>query len=126
LSKFNEAIKDCSDVLEIAEYLEDGIKLDKNKDACFKAYSRRSMAYNSLDDLDNALKDINLALELINDNNALKLKNEIIEKIKSKELINNIKQMEQYEDLSNNSNNIIDENKLNTMFDNFNIESFNQ
>lgn len=45
---WEEAEKDCTDVLEIAECFEEGF--EKSKDTCFKAFQRRAKARQGLRD----------------------------------------------------------------------------
>jgi predicted DNA-binding protein YlxM (UPF0122 family) len=78
--------------------LNDGIQ--GNYEICFKAYSRRAIAHKSLNQPEEALKDIDEALKLVEDLSAIKLKEQIMDQIKSGEMLSGIKQIEkQFDEL---------------------------
>ncbi|CAE8627001.1 unnamed protein product [Polarella glacialis] len=60
--RFHEAITSCNKVIEYAEIFEEGFT--KNADACFKAFTRRAMAFRALHRWEEALLDIDDALNL--------------------------------------------------------------
>ncbi|CAD8127097.1 unnamed protein product [Paramecium sonneborni] len=71
LNQFNQAIEDCSKVLEIAH--QGKYTILANSDNCFKAYLRRAFAFYKINQFDNALQDIEQAL--IIDHKNLEAKN---------------------------------------------------
>jgi len=99
--------------------LNDGIP--GNYEICFKAYSRRAIAHKSLNQPEEALKDIDEALKLVEDLSAIKLKEQIMDQIKSGEMLSGIKQIEkQFDELRNGNEN----DDANNIIDNFEIEKF--
>ena len=56
---YESAIDDCSKILEYCDVLEDGYT--KSRDAAFKAFSRRAMAYKGKEQFEEALKDVRQA-----------------------------------------------------------------
>jgi tetratricopeptide (TPR) repeat protein len=80
--KFQEAVDDCTKMLEYAEVLENGY--EQSKDANFKFFARRAMAYMGLKKYDKALTDIENAVKLFpEDKSALETRKEILQKIES-------------------------------------------
>lgn len=61
-SKFTEAESDCSRILEFSEVLEDGYT--RSRDANFKGFTRRAQARVELKKFDEAIADVESALEL--------------------------------------------------------------
>lgn len=61
-NKFNEAIKDCSEMIEFMEVLENGFK--RSKGFAVKAFMRRSQAYLELGEFQKALDDANMVREI--------------------------------------------------------------
>jgi len=77
--RYDDAIADCTRVLESAEILEDGYL--KSKDACFKALCRRAIAYKHKEEFTEALQSIEEALKLFPDEDAaLNLKKDLVTK----------------------------------------------
>lgn len=78
--QYNEAVDDCTKMLEYSEVMEDGYLLSKELN--FKFFARRAMAYEGLKKFDKALEDINEALKLIpDDKSALEAKKGIEERL---------------------------------------------
>ena len=81
LNKFDDAIKDCTKLLDYCECFEDGYV--KSKNLTFKvinynkAFLRRSVCHKELKNYDQALLDVKEALVLDNDKQAIQAKNEI-------------------------------------------------
>jgi hypothetical protein len=79
------------------------------------------MAYKSLNNPEDALKDIDEALKLVEDSSAAKLKEQIIDQIKSSEMLSGIKQIEkQFDQLRMG----VDNEEANNVIDNFEIDKF--
>ena len=77
--EFEKAVEDCSKVLQSCEVLEDGY--EKSKDACFKALSRRALAYKGKENYEDALKDAEEALKLFPEDKSIdQLKEELMAK----------------------------------------------
>lgn len=60
--RYHDAIESCNKVIEYSEIFEDGYK--KSADACFKAFTRRAVALRALHKWDEALEDLNDALQI--------------------------------------------------------------
>mmetsp|Transcript_21526 Transcript_21526/g.17870 ORF Transcript_21526/g.17870 Transcript_21526/m.17870 type:complete len:80 (+) Transcript_21526:746-985(+) len=79
------------------------------------------MARKSLNQLDEALKDIIEALKLVDDSSATKLKEQILDQIKSSDMLSGIKQIEkQFDELREG----IETDESNNIIDNFEIDKF--
>lgn len=79
------------------------------------------MAHKSLNNPEEALKDIDEALKLVEDSSAIKLKDQIMDQIKSAEMLSGIKQIEkQFDQLRMG----IDNEEANNIVDNFEIDKF--
>ena len=63
LEDWNGAVEDCTQVLEYCELFQDGFL--KSKDLCYKALSRRGIAFRGLRSHELAIKDFESALELV-------------------------------------------------------------
>jgi tetratricopeptide (TPR) repeat protein len=82
--KFQEAVDDCTKMLEYAELLENGY--EQSKDANFKFFARRAMSYMGLKKYDLALLDIQNAIKLFpDDKSAIETRKEILQKIESED-----------------------------------------
>ena len=74
---WQEAVNDCTRILEFSEVLEDGYT--KSRDANFKAFARRSMAYKGMKEWDKAIEDVDQCLKLFpNEESASLMKEEIL------------------------------------------------
>lgn len=101
LKKFEEAIKDCSDMLEYADVLDGGYAA--NKDINFKFFARRSMGYIGLKKYKEALEDIDEALKLIPDDpSALETRKEILEKLEGIQKLEDLEKKLEDPSLTNN------------------------
>lgn len=90
-NKFEEAADDCTKMLEYAELLENGY--EQSKDANFKFFARRAMAYVGLKKFDKALLDIEQAIRLFpDDKSALETRKEILLKIESEEKMDQLEE----------------------------------
>eukprot|EP00388_Colpodella_angusta_P019266 GDKJ01048178.1.p1 GENE.GDKJ01048178.1~~GDKJ01048178.1.p1 ORF type:complete len:1240 (+),score=339.64 GDKJ01048178.1:29-3748(+) len=63
LGMFQDAIESCKNVIDIAEIFDNGF--ERNKDANFKAFTRRAMAYRGLGKWEEAVADLEMALKLV-------------------------------------------------------------
>jgi len=89
---FQEAVNDCTRILEYSEVMEEGYT--RSRDANFKAFARRAMAYKGMKEWNKALEDIEQCLVLFpgdesaelmkKDLNSLKEKYEQMEEIEVK------------------------------------------
>jgi len=60
--RWHDAVESCNKVIEYSEIFEDGYK--KSADACFKAFTRRAVALRALHKWEEALEDLNDALQI--------------------------------------------------------------
>lgn len=63
LSRFDDAVKSCGHVIELAEIFDGG--LERNAESNFKALTRRAMAYRGLSKWREAVDDLEKALQLM-------------------------------------------------------------
>lgn len=100
--KYQEAIDDCTKMLEYAELLENGY--EQSKDANFKFFARRAMAYMGMKKHDKALLDIEHAIKLFpDDKSALETRKEILQKIESEEKLEQVEsKLKDIENISKN------------------------
>ena len=85
-NKFKEAIKDCSEMIEYMEILENGF--DQSKSFAIKAFMRRSQGYFEIDEIEKALNDAKKAKEIFNGED--KEINKHLEKIEKKTKLHKI------------------------------------
>lgn len=71
LKDYSKALEDCGRVLEYCEVFEDGYK--RSPEVCFKALTRRAMAYRALNNPAAAVDDLTQAIALQSDSEATSL-----------------------------------------------------
>jgi tetratricopeptide (TPR) repeat protein len=95
--EFENAISDCTKMLEYAEVLEGGY--ESNREVNFKFFARRAMAYIGLKQYEKALSDIENAIKLIpEDKSAHETKKEILEKMADMEKLDKVEENMQNEE----------------------------
>lgn len=88
---FDSAIDDCTKILEYCDVLEDGYT--KSRDAAFKAFARRAMAYKGKEAYKEALGDVEECLKLFpEDESILILQTELIKLQEQKKKIQEIEE----------------------------------
>ena len=89
--EYENAISDCTKMLDYAEILENGY--EQSKDANFKFFARRSMAYSALKQYEKALLDIENAIKLYpDDKSAQESRKEIVEKLTNLEKLDKLQE----------------------------------